>query len=91
MNFYAIYIFFTGLLCLILIRKHILLCLIRLEFVVLSLLLTTLFYCIIYSYTIYTYLIIITFYVCEGVLGLRVLVYIIRCHGNDYLIRIFLW
>lgn len=83
--------FFIRLLSLVLIRKHILLCLIRLEFVVLSLLLLILFYCLIFNYTFYLYLIIITFYVCEGVLGLRILVYIIRSHGNDYLIRLFLW
>lgn len=31
------------------------------------------------------------FFVCEGVLGLRVLVRIIRCYGNDYLNSMFLW
>lgn len=91
MNFYTSYIFFIGLFSLIMIRKHILLCLISLEFVVISLLLSIILYCLIFDYIFYIYLIIITFYVCEGVLGLRILVYIIRCHGNDYLIRIFLW
>nr|UFK32225.1 NADH dehydrogenase subunit 4L [Aguriahana sp. 1 BY-2021a] len=91
MNFFCIYLFFMGLFCLILIRKHILLCLISLEFVVLSLLLGVLMYCLMLNYTFYLYLIMMTFYVCEGVLGLSILVYMIRCHGNDYLSSIFLW
>nr|WRY72483.1 NADH dehydrogenase subunit 4L [Aguriahana wutyshana] len=91
MNFFCVYMFFMGLFCLILIRKHILLCLISLEFVVLSLLLMTLMYCLMLDYTFYLYLIMMTFYVCEGVLGLSILVYMIRCHGNDYLSSMFLW
>lgn len=90
MSFLFIYIFFMGLMSLVLIRKHILLCLIRLEFVVLSLFILILLYCLIFNYRFYLYLIVMTFFVCEGVLGLRVLVYIIRCHGNDYLLRMFL-
>lgn len=33
----------------------------------------------------------IVFFVCEGVLGLRVLVRIIRSYGNDYSNSIILW
>nr|UFK32238.1 NADH dehydrogenase subunit 4L [Aguriahana digitata] len=91
MNFFLVYMFFMGLICLILIRKHILLCLISLEFVVLSLLLVILLYCLTFDYIFYLYLIMMTFYVCEGVLGLSILVYMIRCHGNDYLSSMFLW
>lgn len=39
----------------------------------------------------YLIVVIIVFFVCEGVLGLRVLVRIIRCYGNDYLNSMFLW
>nr|YP_010582931.1 NADH dehydrogenase subunit 4L [Parafagocyba longa]UGN61351.1 NADH dehydrogenase subunit 4L [Parafagocyba longa] len=91
MNFFPLYIFFMGLFCLILIRKHILLCLISLEFLVLSLLLLTLLICLMFDYSFYLYLIMMTFYVCEGALGLSVLVYMIRFHGNDYLMSMFLW
>nr|YP_010582892.1 NADH dehydrogenase subunit 4L [Agnesiella rita]UFK32199.1 NADH dehydrogenase subunit 4L [Agnesiella kamala]UFK32212.1 NADH dehydrogenase subunit 4L [Agnesiella roxana]UGN61312.1 NADH dehydrogenase subunit 4L [Agnesiella rita] len=91
MNFFCIYMFFMSMFCLILIRKHILLCLISLEFLVLSLLLMVLFYCLMFDYTFYLYLIMMTFYVCEGVLGLSILVYMIRCHGNDYLMSMLLW
>nr|YP_010583086.1 NADH dehydrogenase subunit 4L [Hiratettix distanti]YP_010583100.1 NADH dehydrogenase subunit 4L [Hiratettix malaisei]UGN61532.1 NADH dehydrogenase subunit 4L [Hiratettix distanti]UGN61546.1 NADH dehydrogenase subunit 4L [Hiratettix malaisei] len=91
MKFLFIYMFFMGLYSLMIIRKHILLCLISLEFVVLSLLLILLFYCMMFDYTFYLYLVMMTFYVCEGVLGLSILVYMIRCHGNDYLSSMFLW
>nr|QZZ18317.1 NADH dehydrogenase subunit 4L [Eurhadina jarrayi] len=91
MNLFFVYMFFMGLFCLILIRKHILLCLISLEFVVLSLLSITMLFCLMFDYNFYFYLIIMTFYVCESVLGLSILVYMIRCHGNDYLMSMFLW
>nr|QKV48767.1 NADH dehydrogenase subunit 4L [Parathailocyba orla] len=91
MNFFFCYLFFMGLFCLILIRKHILLCLISLEFVVLSLLLLILMFCISFNYSFYLYLLMMTFYVCEGVMGLSLIVYMIRSHGNDYLMSMFLW
>nr|UFK32264.1 NADH dehydrogenase subunit 4L [Eurhadina dongwolensis] len=91
MNFFYMYMFFMGLFSLILIRKHILLCLISLEFVVLSLLMLIMLFCMTINYSFYLYLIMMTFYVCEGVLGLSVLVYMIRCHGNDFLSSMFMW
>nr|QZZ18369.1 NADH dehydrogenase subunit 4L [Yangisunda tiani] len=91
MNFFYNYLFFMGVLCLILIRKHILLCLISLELIVLSLLLVILVFCMKFNYSFYFYLVMMTFYVCEGVMGLSVIVYMIRCHGNDYLMSMFLW
>nr|YP_009994718.1 NADH dehydrogenase subunit 4L [Zyginella minuta]QNP08956.1 NADH dehydrogenase subunit 4L [Zyginella minuta] len=91
MNFFFFYLFFSGLFCLILIRKHILLCLISLEFIVISLLLMIIYYCLMFNFSFYLYLIMMTFYVCEGVLGLSLLVYMIRNHGNDYLNSILLW
>nr|UFK32160.1 NADH dehydrogenase subunit 4L [Michalowskiya breviprocessa] len=91
MNLFLIYMFFMSLFSLIIIRKHILLCLISLEFIVLSLLLMFFVYCLTFNYSFYIYLVMMTFYVCEGVLGLSVLVYMIRCHGNDYLNSMYLW
>nr|YP_010583048.1 NADH dehydrogenase subunit 4L [Eurhadina cuii]UGN61494.1 NADH dehydrogenase subunit 4L [Eurhadina cuii] len=91
MNFFFMYMFFMGLFSLIMIRKHILLCLISMEFVVLSLLMLVMLFCLMSNYMFYMYLIMMTFYVCEGVLGLSVLVYMIRCHGNDFLMSMFLW
>nr|QZZ18330.1 NADH dehydrogenase subunit 4L [Kaukania anser] len=90
MNFF-IMIFMFSLISMILVRKHILLCLISLEMIVLSLLIMILIYCIMFNYSFYIYLFMMTFYVCEGVLGLSVLVYMIRCHGNDYMNSLMLW
>nr|YP_010610859.1 NADH dehydrogenase subunit 4L [Sahlbergotettix salicicola]WAP91680.1 NADH dehydrogenase subunit 4L [Sahlbergotettix salicicola] len=89
--FFMLYLFMFSLFSLILIRKHILLCLLSLEFIILSLLYMILIYCLLFKYSIYIYLFFMTFYVCEGVLGLSVLVCLIRSHGNDYLNSLFLW
>nr|YP_010531329.1 NADH dehydrogenase subunit 4L [Processina sexmaculata]UXX17588.1 NADH dehydrogenase subunit 4L [Processina sexmaculata] len=91
MNLFYVYIFLMSLFSLIMIRKHILLCLMSLEFVVLSILLVILVFCNFLNYSFYIYVFFMTFYVCEGVLGLSVLVSMIRYHGNDYLSSMFLW
>nr|YP_010467040.1 NADH dehydrogenase subunit 4L [Atkinsoniella zizhongi]UVF28959.1 NADH dehydrogenase subunit 4L [Atkinsoniella zizhongi] len=86
------YMFVFSILSLIFIRKHLLLCLLSLEFMVLSLLFLVLLYCLMFSYyNFYMYVFMMTFYVCEGVLGLSVLVSMIRFHGNDYMNSMFLW
>nr|YP_010610898.1 NADH dehydrogenase subunit 4L [Podulmorinus opacus]WAP91719.1 NADH dehydrogenase subunit 4L [Podulmorinus opacus] len=90
-SIFIIYLFMFSLLSLVLIRKHILLCLLSLEFIILSLLYLILIYCLLFKYSMYIYLFFMTFYVCEGVLGLSVLVCMIRSHGNDYLNSMFLW
>nr|YP_010736815.1 NADH dehydrogenase subunit 4L [Macropsis irenae]WEP24689.1 NADH dehydrogenase subunit 4L [Macropsis irenae] len=89
MNFFFFFFFF-GLVSLIYIRKHLLLCLLSLEFVVLSLLLMVFNMCLM-SNCFYIYILFMTFFVCEGVLGLSILVNMIRFHGNDYLNSIYLW
>ena len=85
------YLYVSSLFSLLIIRKHIFLCLLRLEFIVVSLLIITLYYLVFFEIGYYFLIIIIVFFVCEGVLGLRVLVRIIRCYGNDYLSSIILW
>lgn len=84
-------LFFIGVYCLCLVRKHILLCLISLEIIIIYLIIILYFICVIYNYCIYIYIIYITFFVCEGALGLRLVVYLIRCHSNDYINSIILW
>nr|AZL35864.1 NADH dehydrogenase subunit 4L [Cosmoscarta mandarina] len=79
------YMFTIGLLTLCLLRKHILSCLLSLEFMILSLFMIFFFYLMNFNYEFYLVLIFLTFSVCEGVLGLAVLVSLIRSHGNDYL------
>nr|YP_010470886.1 NADH dehydrogenase subunit 4L [Cteniopinus ruber]UVF38387.1 NADH dehydrogenase subunit 4L [Cteniopinus ruber] len=65
-------------------RKHLLLMLLSLEFMVISvyLLLFTYFNCLDNDF--FFSMVFLTFSVCEGVLGLSVLVSLIRTHGNDY-------
>nr|YP_009058228.1 NADH dehydrogenase subunit 4L [Empoasca vitis]AIL29207.1 NADH dehydrogenase subunit 4L [Empoasca vitis] len=88
---FFMYIFTMNILCLAIIRKHILLCLMSFEFIVMSLLLMIMGYCLLFNHSLYLYLIMMTFYVCEGVMGLGILVRMIRSHGNDYLNSMFMW
>nr|YP_009417625.1 NADH dehydrogenase subunit 4L [Durgades nigropicta]ARX63975.1 NADH dehydrogenase subunit 4L [Durgades nigropicta] len=91
MSLILIYLFNMGLFCFIFIRKHILLCLMSLEFIVLYLLFMIFIYCLMFDYSFYLYILFMTFFVCEGALGLSVLVLMIRSHGNDYLNSLMLW
>lgn len=65
-------------------RKHLLSILLSLEFIVLRLFLLLFIYLNYCRNEIYFRIIFLTFRVCEGVLGLSILVRIIRTHGNDY-------
>lgn len=65
-------------------RKHLLLMLLSLEYIVLSLFYILFIYLNIINYENYFRIIYLTFSVCEGVLGLSILVSIIRTYGNDY-------
>lgn len=65
-------------------RKHLLVTLISLEFIVL-ILYGVIFICLnIIGYEYYYRIVFLTFRVCEGSLGLSILVSLIRTHGNDY-------
>uniref|UniRef100_A0AAU7BAI4 NADH-ubiquinone oxidoreductase chain 4L n=1 Tax=Insulanoplectron spinosum TaxID=3073471 RepID=A0AAU7BAI4_9ORTH len=65
-------------------RKHLLITLLSLEFIVLSLFLMLFNYLNLYNYELYFSMVFLTFSVCEGVLGLSILVSMIRTHGNDF-------
>nr|YP_010598417.1 NADH dehydrogenase subunit 4L [Deroplatys truncata]UIX55361.1 NADH dehydrogenase subunit 4L [Deroplatys truncata] len=64
-------------------RKHLLVTLLSLEFIVLVLFIILYFY-LMMSGELYMTMIFLSFAVCEGVLGLSILVSMIRTHGNDY-------
>nr|YP_010710193.1 NADH dehydrogenase subunit 4L [Macroscytus japonensis]WCS41493.1 NADH dehydrogenase subunit 4L [Macroscytus japonensis] len=66
-------------------RKHILLSLLSLEFMVLSIYLALFIMMMTYGYELYFSLIFLVFTVCEGALGLSILVSLVRSQGNDYL------
>nr|YP_009469740.1 NADH dehydrogenase subunit 4L [Tropidomantis tenera]AVE15629.1 NADH dehydrogenase subunit 4L [Tropidomantis tenera] len=82
MMFY--FMFFCGLWVFSSKRKHLLMTLLSLEFIVLVLFIM-MYYCIMkMSGELYMTMFFLSFAVCEGALGLSILVSMIRTHGNDY-------
>lgn len=79
-----ILLFILGLMVFISNRKHLLITLISLEFIILIVYGLIFFTLNIFSYEYYYSIIFLTFSVCEGALGLSILVSLIRTHGNDY-------
>lgn len=77
-------LFVLGVLVFISSRKHLLATLLSLEFIVLSLYIFLFRYLLNLGSELYFSMVFLTFAVCEGALGLSVLVSIIRSHGNDY-------
>nr|AFU50165.1 NADH dehydrogenase subunit 4L [Necydalis ulmi] len=77
--------YFCGLVVFCLKRKHLLLMLLSLEYIILSLYLLLFIY---FSFMLYEYFfyIFLTMSVCEGALGLSILVLMIRTNGNDYIL-----
>nr|AZJ16979.1 NADH dehydrogenase subunit 4L [Caenis sp. JYZ-2018] len=73
-----------GLLGFISNRKHLLSTLLSLEMVVLGLFGAVVYVSFMYWGDLYISMIFLTFSVCEGALGLGVLVFLVRSHGNDY-------
>nr|YP_009107304.1 NADH dehydrogenase subunit 4L [Sarcophaga portschinskyi]AIU38715.1 NADH dehydrogenase subunit 4L [Sarcophaga portschinskyi] len=65
-------------------RKHLLSMLLSLEYIVLSLFLLLFIYLNMMNFENFFSMMFLTFSVCEGALGLSVLVSMIRTHGNDY-------
>nr|APT41549.1 NADH dehydrogenase subunit 4L [Sciopemyia fluviatilis] len=65
-------------------QKHLLSMLLSLEFIVLSLFIFLLMFLSVFSYEGYFSMVFLTFCVCEGVLGLSLLIMLVRSHGNDY-------
>jgi len=81
---FPIFMYFIGLVVFSVKSKHLLLMLLRLEFVVLSLYFG-MFICIsFFLYEYYFLIVLLTMAVCEGALGLSILVSMIRSYGNDY-------
>lgn len=85
--FLFIYIFFVGNLIFVSKNKHLLVVLLRLEFIVLRIFFFFLVLLMFIDYDIYILIVFLVFSVCEGSLGLSILVSIIRSHGNDYFQR----
>nr|YP_010852947.1 NADH dehydrogenase subunit 4L [Darpa inopinata]WGM81100.1 NADH dehydrogenase subunit 4L [Darpa inopinata] len=65
-------------------HKHLLIMLLSLEFIVLSLYLLLMFYLSFIEFDMYMIMVFLVFSVCEGALGISILVSMIRSYGNDY-------
>nr|YP_004465098.1 NADH dehydrogenase subunit 4L [Apatura metis]YP_004891310.1 NADH dehydrogenase subunit 4L [Apatura ilia]ADZ53513.1 NADH dehydrogenase subunit 4L [Apatura ilia]AEE69585.1 NADH dehydrogenase subunit 4L [Apatura metis] len=65
-------------------HKHLLIVLLSLEFIVLSIFFFLMMYLMMIDNNMYMLMVFLVFSVCEGVLGLSILVSMIRTHGNDY-------
>nr|APX39490.1 NADH dehydrogenase subunit 4L [Neocrepidodera transversa] len=66
-------------------RKHLLLMLLSLEFIVIILYLSMFIYLSILNYEYFFMMIFLTMSVCESALGLSILILMVRLYGNDYI------
>nr|YP_010999290.1 NADH dehydrogenase subunit 4L [Cricotopus ornatus]WPM93136.1 NADH dehydrogenase subunit 4L [Cricotopus ornatus] len=82
--FFVMYLFFMGIFAFVASRKHLLSTLLSLEFIVLSLFFMLFLFLNLLNYELYFSMMFLTFSVCEGALGVSILVSMIRTHGNDY-------
>nr|URX53898.1 NADH dehydrogenase subunit 4L [Cryptotermes kirbyi] len=81
---YFSFTFFCGIWVFSSNRKHFLATLLSLEFMVLVLFVATYYYLCSFNYELYFVMLFLVFSVCEGALGLSILVSMIRGFGNDY-------
>nr|YP_009825434.1 NADH dehydrogenase subunit 4L [Malaza carmides]QIU83249.1 NADH dehydrogenase subunit 4L [Malaza carmides] len=65
-------------------HKHLLIMLLSLEFIVLSVYLMMVIYLSFIEFDMYMLMVFLVFSVCEGALGISILVSMIRSYGNDY-------
>nr|YP_009485691.1 NADH dehydrogenase subunit 4L [Carbula sinica]AVZ00827.1 NADH dehydrogenase subunit 4L [Carbula sinica] len=85
LDYIVLFNMFSGIIVFCSIRKHLLLSLLSLEYIVLCVFLGLILFMMFYGYELYLSLIFLVFSVCEGALGLSILVKMIRNQGNDYL------
>nr|YP_008994048.1 NADH dehydrogenase subunit 4L [Cheirotonus jansoni]AGG19635.1 NADH dehydrogenase subunit 4L [Cheirotonus jansoni] len=81
---FSVVSYFSGLFSFCLKRKHLLMMLLSMEFVVLGLFFNLYLYLSCYGFEFYFSMVFLTMAVCEGALGLGILVSLMRTHGNDY-------
>nr|WGO58194.1 NADH dehydrogenase subunit 4L [Allacta xizangensis] len=85
MMIYLYFMFFCGAWIFCSGRSHLLIVLLSLEFMVLIMYLILYNFVYFYNYELFLVILFLTFSVCEGALGLSILVSMIRSCGNDYL------
>nr|UFZ12809.1 NADH dehydrogenase subunit 4L [Acanthacorydalis fruhstorferi] len=83
-EYFFVFMFLSGIWVFVSKRKHLLLMLLSLEFIVISLFMGLMIILKFYNYENFFTMFYLTFSVCEGALGLSILVSMIRTHGNDY-------
>nr|AVJ52558.1 NADH dehydrogenase subunit 4L [Urolabida menghaiensis] len=83
MFFIMMFMLFLGVIMFCLAHKHVLQTLLALEFLVLILFLMMVFMVFMVGYEVYFLLLFLVFTVCEGALGLSILVSMVRSQGND--------
>nr|UHA56212.1 NADH dehydrogenase subunit 4L [Ercheia cyllaria] len=84
MSMVFITMFIVGNMIFVLKHKHLLIVLLSLEFIVLSMFFFMMIFFNFIDYDMYMLMVFLVFSVCEGALGLSILVSLIRTHGNDY-------
>nr|YP_009236661.1 NADH dehydrogenase subunit 4L [Telchinia acerata]AMJ17128.1 NADH dehydrogenase subunit 4L [Telchinia acerata] len=84
MSFLILLMFLIGNMIFVSKHKHLLIVLMSLEFIVLSIFFLLMLYLMMIEYNMYMLMVFLVFTVCEGALGLSILVSMIRTHGNDY-------
>nr|WGM81074.1 NADH dehydrogenase subunit 4L [Acerbas sarala chinensis] len=78
------FMFMVGNLIFVSKHKHLLIVLLSLEFIVLSIFMMMMMYLMLIEFDMYMLMVFLVFSVCEGALGISILVSMIRTHGNDY-------
>nr|Q34049.1 RecName: Full=NADH-ubiquinone oxidoreductase chain 4L; AltName: Full=NADH dehydrogenase subunit 4L [Ceratitis capitata]AAA85798.1 NADH dehydrogenase subunit 4L [Ceratitis capitata] len=78
------FLFLMGVFVFVSNRKHLLSMLLSLEYIVLNLFFLLYIYLNLMEYLSFLGMMFLTFSVCEGALGLSIMVSMIRTHGNDY-------
>nr|YP_007627092.1 NADH dehydrogenase subunit 4L [Cupido argiades]AGE31678.1 NADH dehydrogenase subunit 4L [Cupido argiades] len=84
MIFIIMFMFMIGNMIFVSKKKHLLIMLMSLEFIVLSLYFLLMLYLMNIMFNMYMLMIFLVLTVCEGALGLSILISMIRTHGNDY-------
>nr|AIW06370.1 NADH dehydrogenase subunit 4L [Cheilomenes sexmaculata]QXM14777.1 NADH dehydrogenase subunit 4L [Cheilomenes sexmaculata] len=82
------YMFMLSILGFSLNRKHVLLMLLSMEMVILILFFIIFYFLESFNFELYFILIFLTMSVCEGVMGLSLMVSMIRSCGNDYFLSL---
>nr|YP_009654910.1 NADH dehydrogenase subunit 4L [Cazira horvathi]QCI09887.1 NADH dehydrogenase subunit 4L [Cazira horvathi] len=85
-EFILLFNLFSGMAVFCSTRKHLLLSLLSLEYMVLSIFFSLFLVMYNFGFELYFTLMFLVFTVCEGALGLSVLVGMVRSQGNDYLL-----